>query len=270
MEVHALIGPSGSGKSHRAQAVAYQTRADVIIDDGLIIHDSLIVDGVSAKRQPTKIGAIKTALFTDLTHRTRAEQTIASLKASRILILGTSIEMIHRITERLGLPLPVHVIKIDQVASVDEIRVANYYRKQLGKHVVPAPTAEVKRTFPNTLIESLQVILHRQDPAKQAVFEQSVVRPTFSYLGKITIADTALEDMIKWVLTKVPGVYQFGKVRVVSDQGNTMVTIEYTAEYGRHVHVVSRAIQEKVKEVIEMYTGLSVLAVDVLATELNV
>ena len=43
MEVIALVGPSGTGKSHRALLVAHNNQADAIIDDGLYIKDGKII-----------------------------------------------------------------------------------------------------------------------------------------------------------------------------------------------------------------------------------
>ncbi len=267
MKIIALVGPSGSGKSHRALAIAYETNSDLIIDDGLLIQGGRIIDGISAKKQPTKVGAIKTALFTDLEHRNKAKETLATLLPQNILILGTSVAMVERIIERLALPKLSKVTTIEEVASSEEISTAKYYRKHLGKHVIPAPTVEVKSNFPNSLIEALQVILHRQDQAKQKVYEQSVVRPTFSYLGNITIADKVLNDIIKWVLVTFPSIRLVEKVRVVSEQGNTIISIQFSANYGQPLHVLSRNIQAKVKEVIENHTGFNVLAVDILVTK---
>lgn len=270
MEVLALVGPSGSGKSHRAHVVAHGTNADLIVDDGLLIQGGRIVEGISAKKQPTKVGAIKTALFTNQEHQDQARMTIAALKPQRILVLGTSLAMVQKIVERLELPQPGRVINIEEIASFEEIRTANYYRKQLGKHVVPAPTVEVRKNFPDTLIESIQVILHRQDPAKQAVYEQSVVRPTFSYLGKITISDKVVEDIVKHVLAMFSGVNHPGKLRVVSEQGNTILFIQYVANYGQPVHILSREIQAKVKETVESHTGFNVLSVEILVTDIQI
>ena len=42
MDVIALVGPSGTGKSHRALMVARQNKADAIIDDGILIKDNKI------------------------------------------------------------------------------------------------------------------------------------------------------------------------------------------------------------------------------------
>ena len=266
METIALVGPSGSGKSHRALAFANDIKADLIIDDGLIIREGRIIDGISAKNQATKVGAIKTALFTATQHQDRAATTIAVLQPERILILGTSLGMIERISQRLALPKPARIVNIEDLASSEEITTAKYFRNQLGKHVVPAPSVEVEQNFPNALIEKLQVILHGQSTAKRRVFEQSVIRPTFSYLGKIMISDKALNDIIKWVLIKFPGVKAPGKTQVYSEQGNTILFIQYTAEYGQILPVLSRSIQAKVKEVVESHTGFNVLAIDVLVT----
>ncbi|MFZ3100613.1 MAG: Asp23/Gls24 family envelope stress response protein [Desulfitobacteriaceae bacterium] len=267
MKIIALVGSSGSGKSHRAIAIAYETNSDLVIDDGLLIQGGRIIDGISSKNQPTKVGAIKTALFTDLEHRKQAQETLRALLPQKILILGTSVAMVEKITERLALPKPDKITYIEEVASPEEISTAKYYRNHFGKHVIPAPTLEVKSNFPNSLIEALQVILHRQDPAKQKVFEQSVIRPTFSYLGNITIADKVLNDLIKWVLATFPSVRYAEKVRVVSEHGNTIISIEYSANYGQPLYVLSRDIQTKVKEVIENHTSFNVIAIDILVTK---
>ena len=42
MEVVAFVGPSGTGKSHRAIGVAHNNNCDAIIDDGLLIKGTKI------------------------------------------------------------------------------------------------------------------------------------------------------------------------------------------------------------------------------------
>ena len=55
MKVYAFVGPSGTGKSYRAQMVANEKGINFIIDDGLLIKDNEVVAGSSAKKAPTKI-----------------------------------------------------------------------------------------------------------------------------------------------------------------------------------------------------------------------
>jgi len=66
IEVIALVGPSGTGKSHHAMWVAQEYGCRAIIDDGLLISGSRIVAGKSAKREETKTAAVRRAVFTIL------------------------------------------------------------------------------------------------------------------------------------------------------------------------------------------------------------
>ena len=63
IKTYAFIGPSGTGKSYRAQYVASERGIKYIIDDGLLIKQSQVIAGVSAKKAPTKIETVKNALF---------------------------------------------------------------------------------------------------------------------------------------------------------------------------------------------------------------
>ena len=59
IKVYAFVGPSGTGKSYRAQMVAGEKGVNFIIDDGLLIKDNEVVAGSSAKKAPTKIETVK-------------------------------------------------------------------------------------------------------------------------------------------------------------------------------------------------------------------
>lgn len=63
MRVLAFVGPSGTGKSYRAQLVARENNIHYIIDDGLLINENEVLAGTSAKKAPTKIETVKHALF---------------------------------------------------------------------------------------------------------------------------------------------------------------------------------------------------------------
>ena len=61
IKVYAFVGPSGTGKSYRAQMVASEKDIHYIIDDGLLINDNDVIAGNSAKKAPTKIETVKKA-----------------------------------------------------------------------------------------------------------------------------------------------------------------------------------------------------------------
>ena len=80
MEIYGLSGKSGTGKSYQAITLCRQRNFDAIIDDGLFICDNRVVAGTSAKRQATKIGAVKTALFTEESHCRQVKEAIEAIE----------------------------------------------------------------------------------------------------------------------------------------------------------------------------------------------
>ena len=55
IKVYAFVGPSGTGKSYRAQMVASEKNINFIIDDGLLIKDNEVIAGESAKKHQQKL-----------------------------------------------------------------------------------------------------------------------------------------------------------------------------------------------------------------------
>ena len=265
MQIIALVGPSGTGKSHRATGIAHQLEAQAIIDDGLLIQGNRILAGSSAKRQPTRIGAIKSALFLEEDKVNEIKKAISDLAPAKILILGTSKEMAEKIASRLGLPTPSKFLNIEDVASEKEIRKAKYIRSQFSKHVIPAPTLEVKKTFPGTLVDPLQVFLRKKGVSgKKDWLEQSIIRPTFTFHGKLSISNHALESIAGHAAKSVTGVSQAGKINIrVEQEGIVTIDIALVLTYGYPLHLIAGKVQERIIAAIEEMTGLQVQMVNV-------
>ena len=104
IKVYAFVGPSGTGKSYRAQMVANSKGIEYIIDDGLLICGNEVVAGVSAKKAPTKIETVKNALFQDEAKKKEIQEVFRKRRPKSILILGTSDGMVQKIAANLGLP----------------------------------------------------------------------------------------------------------------------------------------------------------------------
>jgi uncharacterized alkaline shock family protein YloU len=265
LEVFALVGPSGTGKSHRATIVAHQLEAQAIIDDGLLIQGNRILAGASAKRQPTRIGAIKAALFMEEKNAREIKDALAGMAPEKILILGTSVEMVERIAAKLELSAPKKILRIEDVASEKEIRKAKFIRTRFSKHVIPAPTLEVKKSFPGTLVDPLQVFLRKKGvPGKKDWLEQSVVRPTFTLHGKLTIANSALSAIAGHAAGSVSGISNAGRINVnVEQEGIVVIDIHPTVIFGYHIHEAAAELQRRVKQAVEDMTGLQVKEVNV-------
>ncbi len=73
-----------------------------------------------------------------------------------MLVLGTSLHMINRIAATLELPFPVCLIRIEEIATPREIKMARELRTNHGMHVIPVPAIELKADFPGYLLDSLK------------------------------------------------------------------------------------------------------------------
>ena len=87
VQVYALVGESGTGKSFRSKLLAEEYGIHAIIDDGLLIQDDKIVAGRSAKREKTYMGAVRVALFDDKDHRDSVARVLRKTHIKKILLL---------------------------------------------------------------------------------------------------------------------------------------------------------------------------------------
>lgn len=265
MEVIVLVGPSGSGKSHRSLVVAQDYSADVIIDDGLLIQGSRILAGISAKEQSTWIGAIKTAIFTNPEHARAVKEKIAEINPGRVLVISTSKAMSLNIIHRLSLPEPYLWLDISDVATPKEIARAKKIRQQFGKHVIPVPTVELKPRYNRMLMEPLQTFLRRRkaQPGKKMNLwvEQTTVRPTFNSLGHFYISHSAVAQLAAY-LVKGLG-FDNPEVKVDGHDSNLVIDIEVAAPYGVLLPPMMYAAQDRVRTVIYDMTALEVEAVNI-------
>ncbi|GAQ25403.1 Asp23/Gls24 family envelope stress response protein [Tepidanaerobacter syntrophicus] len=268
MRTIALVGRSGTGKSHKAQWVAQKNGIEFIIDDGILIKGNKVLAGRSAKRESTKIGAIRCAIFQEPEHAEEVKNKIAELNPESILILGTSYSMIEVICKNLDLPLPERIIKIEDVSSKREISTALKIRETTGKHIIPVPTLEIKKDFSGFLLDPLR-IFRKKGKAKPAMLEEkSVVRPTYSYMGKYTIGDTTISQIALYTAQQVCGIGSGGKVFIENNSEGIKLKLELSIEYGSDMQEVLRKVQKRVREIIEHMTGLNVLSVEVIAKRL--
>lgn len=274
METYAFIGPSGTGKSHHAIFVAEEHHIDLIIDDGLLIQGSRILAGVSAKRSPTRIGAIKTALFSDKTHAAEVHNKIFQTQPQRILILGTSLGMVEKIAVRLNLPQPQVIINIEDVVTPDIINKARYIREHAGSHVVPAPTVELKQRFSGNFFRPIKSFFQRKNPGthplatKDMWVDQTEVRPTFSAMGKFYISNNVIVQIVKHYCVGVSGLDRVLKTEIENKDHGVLLHIDVSLIYGYYLPEVMAQAQKIIQERIEEITSLHVIAVDIHGVKL--
>ncbi len=178
-KVFTLVGRSGTGKSFRAKLLAENYGIELIIDDGLLIRGDTILAGHSAKREPSYLSAIRTAIFDDPDDRYAMIDALFKQQFKRILILGTSEKMVFRIISRLYLPKPYKMFQIEDVSTPEEIAMAIRARTVEGKHVIPVAEAEISRKHPHIIYDSIKVFMQKSIPWQQKGFEKTEVQPQF-------------------------------------------------------------------------------------------
>lgn len=270
VKVYAFVGPSGTGKSYRAQMVASEKGIHFIIDDGLLIKDNEIIAGESAKKAPTKIETVKHALFYEDAEKKPIEKAIKKYKPAKILILGTSDGMVQKIAANLGLPEVSDTTYINQVATEEEMQTARHIRVTEGKHVIPVPTFELKKDFSGYLLDPLQIFKSKGIGQKPYISEKTIMRPTFSYLGNFTISDTVFRQIIEFLATKMPEIYKVVRTRVSSSEIGTSIYMEVVVIYGCNIQETLKEFKEKARREIENLTAMNVISLDVVAKNIYV
>ena len=269
MRVYAFVGPSGTGKSYRAQMVAGENNIEYIIDDGLLVNENEVVAGESAKKAPTKIETVKHAIFIDEKERKEMIKAIKKIKPEGILILGTSDGMVQKIAKNLGLPKIEKTIYIDEVATKDEMQTAKSIRITQGKHVIPVPTFEIKKDFSGYILDPLQIFKSKGDGKKPYISEKSIIRPTFSYLGNFTISDTVFRQIVEYQAEKYDAIARIIRTRVENYGEGPYIYMEVALYYGFSIVKDLNEFKEKCVKEIEKLTTMNVQKITVIAKSIE-
>ena len=268
MDVIALVGPSGTGKSHRALKVAKENNADAIIDDGILIKDGHIIAGESAKTEKSKIMAVRRAIFVLPGHAEEVREAIQKIQPHRILIIGTSENMVHKIAKTLKLPSIQFIVRIEDIASRAEMERAQFHRLKEGKHIIPVPTIELKPHFSGYLIDPLQSLFKKSQVRRRKLGEKSIVRPIFSYYGKLIIDDIVIRSIVEKVVNAKEFVKNVKKITVQHLSGDEedhglKIYCEIVLNYGNHIPTLVSQTQAKIREAVEYTTGMIVSSIDI-------
>lgn len=270
IRIVAFIGPSGTGKSHRAQMVAKSKNISYIIDDAILIHDNRVIAGTSAKRASTKIESVKRALFSFDGQAEEMKNAIKEKKPDAILILGTSDDMVDKIVKNLDLPPISEKVYIQDVSSPQEMELARSIRMSEGKHVIPVPTFEIKKDFSGYLLDPLQIFKWKGKGTTPFMTEKSIIRPTFSYLGKYIISDNVLRSIVEYASKDIEGIYKIQKIKIENYPDGLIVYIEVVLEYGHNLPDVMKLLKEKAKKDIDRLTAMNVLDIQITAKGLHI
>ena len=263
VEVYALIGRSGTGKSHQAMTVALENGIDTLIDDGLLIREGQRLAGSSAKAEKTSISAVKRAIFHGEVQREEMKRALAEIAPDRLMILGTSQKMADRIAGALDLPKPSRYYHIDEVSTPREIATALELRKAYGMHVIPVPVVEVKEDLQGYLMRPIRYLMQMKS-GRNKQGEKTIIQPEFSTTGKLVITDQALDQMVAFLASGVPGVARIEKIDVEVKKGSATIRLDFIARIPGYIPDAADGITRLLQDRILVLCGIHVEQIHLL------
>lgn len=275
IQVYALVGESGTGKSFRSKLLAEEYGIHSIIDDGLLIQDEKIVAGRSAKREKTYMGAVRIALFDDKDHRDSVAKILRKTHIKKILLLGTSEKMVTKIAMRLQLPPPQKIIHIEDIATREEIEKAQKSRHVEGKHVIPVPSIEVKKNYPQIFSASMREffsknkLFFKKNKTGGKMIEKSIVQPEFSKKGRVEISEAALTQMVMHCVLECDPDVTIKKITIKTDTRGYRLIITVDVPFGTQLTGKIHKLQQYVIDKIETLTGILIEEVSIIIDKIT-
>lgn len=264
IKVYAFVGPAGTGKSHRATHVAKQNGIDFIIDDGLVISRGRILAGRSAKSEINRLRAIKRAIFEFQDHRDEVVRYLTKHPPAKLMILATSTGMITKIIDRLGLPEPCRTIHITDIASEEEIAAALRERREKKQHVVPVAKAQIQQNFAGKLVSQIKDLFKGRDADRN-----TVVKPLFSFNGRVTIGSDAILEMCRRVLDYGGHVRRIRELDLETYDDKIELNIELDLNVGAMSALsIAKTLQRRLRSSLSYFTGMEIRQVNIRVNEI--
>jgi len=270
MKVYALVGASGTGKSHKSMIVANRLGVDCLIDDGLLIANHRIIAGKSAKKEPTKMASVRRAIFSVQAHCDEVIRAIAENNFQSILIIGTSDRMVSQIAAAIEIGKIDEIVRIEDIATEYEIERAKTIRNQQGKHVIPVPTFEVKKHFSGFFMHPLAML--SKNKSSYAVEEKTVMRPTYSYLGNFHISDKAISDICMYKARQNTNIAKISKINIrMLDDKSVTIHMDVIMKFPNKLHIAGKELTNEILADVEEFTSMNVrrLTVNIKGLKFN-
>ena len=185
MEVYALVGSSGTGKSFKALEFAYENDIEYIIDDGILIYKNKVLAGISAKQA----------------------------------------------------------------------------RKE-GNHVIPVPAVEIKSMASGLSINSLKRLFRKGNNRNMVVLEKTIIRPTFSYIGKFYISADVIKQIIEYEVYNFGSIDRINKINIENCNNFMNIFVSININDLETIKKIED-IQQTIKKSIEKMTLVNVQKIDI-------
>ncbi|MCX7951617.1 MAG: hypothetical protein N2594_06655, partial [Clostridiales bacterium] len=135
---------------------------------------------------------------------------------------------------------------------------ARKHRLKEGKHVIPVPVFEVKKSFSGYFLDSIKNFIMKDN--KKEIFEEekTIVRPRFSYLGKFTINERVIKQIVTYIVETSTNKLSVDSVKIKQDEIGVEITVLIVVKEICKLDKIGYDIMKKIKEDAEYITGLNV------------
>ena len=139
----------------------------------------------------------------------------------------------------------------------------------MGQHVIPAPTFQLRKQFSGYFMKPMRILKefgpkgqHWKDTA-----EKSVVRPSYSYMGKYNISEKVMSDIIDCISVDMGCLRQSDKLLIKENREMRNEGIELDVsidmDYGDDLPGKAQTFQARIADEIEGMTAFNVNKVNI-------
>jgi len=180
------------------------------------------------------------------------------------MVIATSNSMIDKIVAALNLPTPRKILDITEVASREEIKNALKERREKKQHVVPVSRTQIQRNFAGKLVSQIKGFFKSKDRQ----YARTVVKPPFSFEGRVTIETQAILEMIRRLVVIGDHIHQVRELSLVSEGDGISVTLVVDVKLnGETALYLARLLQNKISRGLSFFTGMEVHKVNININE---
>ena len=238
---------------------------DLLINDGRVTAKGRIMTEEGAKTKRNLVRAVRRTHFRFPDHGKTVRSFLQKSAPCKIMIIATSISMAEKITRALELPSPELIIDITEVASPEEIINARRERHEKGQHVIPVSRTQLRKNFAGKLVGHLRGLFKSVDREEG---ERTIVRPPFSFFGALTIDSTAIEDLVRHVVSLSAQVDAVKDIRVRSSEDEISLEITVNVTPGKfNFRQLGKVQQKRVASAVRYFTGMDIGSVDISIAE---
>ena len=157
-------------------------------------------------------------------------------------------------------------INITDITTESERKMAYKERHGYGKHIIPVPTMEIKRQFSGYFLSPMRIL--KGFGSKGSLNEKSVVRPTYSYMGRFVVSDKVIGDIVQCTAVSVEGIERV--YRTVSDNRIEDMVVTVVVQVKKNCNILEdcRALQEKCVKIIEEMTAFHIKEMNIEIKEI--